>query len=75
VSGTTIQNSLQDVYALVKFLRHELWCETGLWKAAITNAAVEVRNDDPKSSTSSQAADNGTSQNQDNAGMSLLSVV
>jgi DNA repair protein RAD5 len=36
VSGTIIQNSLDDVYALLKFLRHEPWCATGFWKAAIT---------------------------------------
>lgn len=42
VTGTPIQNSLQDVYALLKFLRHEPWCEAGFWKAAITNAATEA---------------------------------
>jgi DNA repair protein RAD5 len=35
VSGTIIQNSLDDVYSLLKFLRHEPWCEHGFWKAAI----------------------------------------
>jgi DNA repair protein RAD5 len=35
VSGTIIQNSLDDAYALLKFLRHEPWCEHGFWKAAI----------------------------------------
>jgi SNF2 family DNA or RNA helicase len=36
VSGTIIQNSLDDVYALMRFLRHEPWCEYGFWKAAIS---------------------------------------
>jgi DNA repair protein RAD5 len=35
VSGTIIQNSLDDAFALLKFLRHEPWCEHGFWKAAI----------------------------------------
>jgi hypothetical protein len=33
-----IQNSLQDVYGLLKFLRHEPWCESSFWKNAITTA-------------------------------------
>jgi DNA repair protein RAD5 len=39
VSGTIIQNSLEDVYSLMRFLRHEPWCEHGFWKAAITSVA------------------------------------
>jgi DNA repair protein RAD5 len=35
VSGTIIQNTLDDAFALLKFLRHEPWCEHGFWKAAI----------------------------------------
>ena len=35
VSGTIIQNSLNDVYGLLKFLRHEPWCENSFWKASI----------------------------------------
>jgi SNF2 family DNA or RNA helicase len=35
VSGTIIQNSLDDVYALFKFLNHQPWCENSFWKAAI----------------------------------------
>ena len=35
VSGTIIQNSIDDVYSLLKFLRHEPWCEHGFWKSAI----------------------------------------
>ncbi|KAL7540398.1 hypothetical protein ACHAXR_010079 [Thalassiosira sp. AJA248-18] len=38
VSGTPIQNSLQDVYGLLKFLRHEPWSEATFWKNAITNS-------------------------------------
>ena len=46
VTGTPIQNSLQDVYALIKFLKHEPWCESGFWKAAITNASTEGNGDE-----------------------------
>jgi DNA repair protein RAD5 len=35
VSGTIIQNSIDDVFSLLKFLRHEPWCEHSFWKAAI----------------------------------------
>eukprot|EP00804_Cyclotella_cryptica_P000973 CCRYP_012323-RA/>CCRYP_012323-RA protein AED:0.21 eAED:0.21 QI:187/1/1/1/0.9/0.81/11/931/1333 len=35
VTGTPIQNSLQDVYGLLKFLRHEPWCEATFWRNAI----------------------------------------
>ncbi len=48
MTGTPIQNSLQDVYALIKFLQHEPWCENGFWKAAITNASTEGNGDDDK---------------------------
>jgi SNF2 family DNA or RNA helicase len=43
VSGTIIQNSLEDVYSLMKFLRHEPWCEHGFWRASITNAPDHTR--------------------------------
>ena len=39
VSGTIIQNSLEDVYSLMKFLRHEPWCEYSFWKEAVTNVS------------------------------------
>lgn len=39
VTGTPLQNSLQDVYGLIKFLRHEPWCEASFWRKAITCAA------------------------------------
>ena len=42
VSGTIIQNSLDDVYGIMKFLRHEPWCWHNFWKAAITNKANET---------------------------------
>jgi DNA repair protein RAD5 len=38
VMGTPITNSLQDVFSLLKFLWHEPWCETGIWRAAIIGA-------------------------------------
>jgi DNA repair protein RAD5 len=39
VSGTIIQNSLEDVYSLLKFLRHEPWCEYSFWKEAVRNVS------------------------------------
>lgn len=39
VTGTPMQNSLQDIYGLLKFLRHEPWCEASFWRKAITSAA------------------------------------
>lgn len=56
VTGTPIQNSLEDVYALLKFLKHEPWCETAFWKAAITNAAPDDSEDESKLTQSSQTA-------------------
>ena len=73
VTGTPIQNSLQDVYALLKFLRHEPWCESGFWKAAITNAAMGfVDNNDAKSvkSDTSDGAKNELPYNRDEGGAS-----
>jgi SNF2 family DNA or RNA helicase len=40
VTGTPIQNSIQDVYGLLKFLRHEPWCEASFWKNVVTNTMV-----------------------------------
>lgn len=54
VTGTPIQNSLQDVYALLKFLRHEPWCEAGFWKAAVTNA-TSIDEDETAKSISEEA--------------------
>ncbi len=42
ILSAPIQNSLQDVYGLLKFLRHEPWCEVGFWRNAITNALTGV---------------------------------
>lgn len=36
VSGTIIQNSLEDVYSLLRFLRHEPFCEHAFWSSAVT---------------------------------------
>jgi DNA repair protein RAD5 len=38
VTGTPIQNSLSDVYGLLKFLRHEPWCEPAFWRSSIADA-------------------------------------
>jgi DNA repair protein RAD5 len=45
VTGTPIQNSLQDAYGLLKFLRHEPWCEAGFWKTAITTVSTQRKED------------------------------
>lgn len=57
VTGTPIQNSLHDVYALLKFLGHEPWCEAGFWKVAITNASS--MDDGETAQSSSEEADKG----------------
>jgi len=44
VTGTPIQNSLQDIYGLLKFLKHEPWCEAAFWKATISNVVVDAQN-------------------------------
>lgn len=36
VSGTIIQNSLEDVYSLMRFLRHDPFCEKAFWNRSIT---------------------------------------
>ena len=36
VSGTIMMNSVQDLYGILKFLRHEPWCLPPFWKSAIT---------------------------------------
>lgn len=59
MTGTPIQNSLQDVYALIKFLQHEPWCENGFWKAAITNASTERDGDDEKKISKPDSSTNG----------------
>ena len=39
VTGTIIQNSLDDVYGIMKFLQHEPWCLSSFWNTAITQTA------------------------------------
>jgi SNF2 family DNA or RNA helicase len=36
VSGTIMMNSMQDLFGIFKFLRHEPWCLPPFWKAAIS---------------------------------------
>jgi len=36
VSGTIIQNSLDDVFGIMRFLKHEPWCWPAFWKTAIS---------------------------------------
>jgi len=38
VSGTIIQNSLEDVFSLMHFLRHEPFCDHSFWNNTITKA-------------------------------------
>ena len=40
-SGTVFQNSLDDIYGMIKFLRHEPWCHSSFWKAAITRPSEQ----------------------------------
>jgi len=37
ITGTLIQNPLQDVFSLMKFLKHEPWCNWAFWKATMIN--------------------------------------
>jgi DNA repair protein RAD5 len=57
VTGTPITNSLQDVYGLLKFLRHEPWCEANFWRKAINGAASNELGGGMNSS--SEAVENG----------------
>jgi len=41
VTGTPISNSLQDVFGLIKFLKHEPWCSKAFWKRAIQTPKVK----------------------------------
>jgi hypothetical protein len=42
VSGTIIQNSVEDVYSLIRFLRHEPFCEKAFWNSTITKVDFPV---------------------------------
>jgi len=41
VTGTPMQNSLEDVYGLLKFLRHEPWCDAGFWNLCVSRKMKE----------------------------------
>ena len=43
ITGTPVQNSLQDIYGLLKFLQHEPWCSRRFWNTAITDVLTEAR--------------------------------
>ena len=54
---TAIISSLQDVYGLLKFLRHEPWSDAGFWRNAIADAATSTeastkRDEDVQEATS-----------------------
>ena len=46
VTGTPIVNSLHDVFGLLKFLKHEPWCESSFWKNAISRVFTSSDGDD-----------------------------
>lgn len=48
VSGTIVNNSLDDVYGIMKFLAHEPWCLPPFWKAAITKPMTTAPDGDNK---------------------------
>ncbi|KAL7564161.1 hypothetical protein ACA910_021136 [Epithemia clementina (nom. ined.)] len=41
VSGTIIQNSVADIFGIMKFLHHEPWCIPAFWQRAITKPLSE----------------------------------
>jgi DNA repair protein RAD5 len=51
VTGTPIQNKLDDLYALVRFLKHEPWANHSFWRAFIT---IPFEKKDPKALTAVQ---------------------
>ncbi|EIE77372.1 hypothetical protein RO3G_02076 [Rhizopus delemar RA 99-880] len=51
VTGTPIQNKLDDLFALVRFLKHEPWANHSFWRAFIT---IPFEKKDPKALTAVQ---------------------
>ena len=46
VSGTIVQNSVDDVFGIMKFLKHEPWCLPAFWKSAVSKP-LSAASDDP----------------------------
>ena len=42
-TGTVVQNGLDDVYGIMKFLRHEPWCWSSFWNVAVSKPWVAGR--------------------------------
>jgi hypothetical protein len=45
VTGTPVINSLDDIYGLLKFLKHEPWSDSSFWKNLISRAMTERSSD------------------------------
>ena len=37
LTGTPLQNTIDDVYSLIRFLGHEPWCEHRFWRKVVTD--------------------------------------
>lgn len=70
VTGTPIQNSLQDLYGLLKFLHHEPWCEASFWKATILNTMNESNDSDTKTAGSPNGGCREKESNETTTGLS-----